>query len=75
VSGDRFPVGARFSAPVQTGLGAYRASYTMGTEYFPGERGCKSTRAGVDHPPHLDERKSRAIPLLLPLGVSRPFIE
>jgi hypothetical protein len=25
------PVGARFSAPVQTGPGAYPASYTMGT--------------------------------------------
>jgi hypothetical protein len=27
-SGDRIPVGARFSAPVQTGPGAYPASYT-----------------------------------------------
>jgi hypothetical protein len=26
-----FPVGARFSAPVQTGPGAHPASYTMGT--------------------------------------------
>ena len=30
-SGDRNPVGARFSAPVQTGPGAHPASYTMGT--------------------------------------------
>jgi hypothetical protein len=30
-SGDRIPVGARFSAPVQTGPGAYPASYAMGT--------------------------------------------
>ena len=30
-SGDRIPVGARFSAPVQTGPGASPASYTMGT--------------------------------------------
>jgi hypothetical protein len=30
-SGDRIPVGARFSAPVQTGPGALPASYTMGT--------------------------------------------
>ena len=30
-SGDRMPVGARFSAPVHTGPGAYPASYTMGT--------------------------------------------
>src|SRR5215471_1360235 len=30
-SGDRIPVGARFSAPVQTGPGAHPASYTLGT--------------------------------------------
>ena len=35
-SGDRIPVGARFSAPVQTGPGAHAASYTMGTGVFPG---------------------------------------
>ena len=28
--------GARFSAPVQTGLGAHPASCTMGTGSFPG---------------------------------------
>jgi hypothetical protein len=33
-SGDRIPVGARFSAPVQTGPGAYAASYTVGTGSF-----------------------------------------
>jgi hypothetical protein len=31
-SGNRIPVGAKFSAPVHTGPGAYQASYTMGTE-------------------------------------------
>jgi len=30
-SGERIPVEARFSAPVQTGPGAYPAFYTMGT--------------------------------------------
>ena len=30
-SGDRIPVGARFSAAVQTGPGAHPASYAMGT--------------------------------------------
>jgi hypothetical protein len=29
-SGDQIPVGARFSAPVQTGPGAHPSSYTMG---------------------------------------------
>jgi hypothetical protein len=37
-SGDRIPVGARFSAPVQTGPEAHPASYTTGTGSFPGVR-------------------------------------
>ena len=47
-SGDRIPVGARFSAPVQTGPGAHPASCTMGTGSFPG---VKSGR-GVTLTPH-----------------------
>jgi len=35
-SGDRIPVEARFSAPVQTGPGPHAASCTMGTGFFPG---------------------------------------
>jgi hypothetical protein len=35
-SGGRILVGARFSAPVQTGPGAHPASCTMGTGSFPG---------------------------------------
>ena len=35
-SGDRIPVEARFSAPVQTGPGAHPASCTMDTGSFPG---------------------------------------
>ena len=46
-SGDRIPVGARFSAPVQTCPGAHPASCTMGTGYFPG---VKWLEHGVDHP-------------------------
>jgi hypothetical protein len=34
-SGDRIPVEARFSAPVQTGPGAHPASCTIGTGSFP----------------------------------------
>jgi len=52
-SGDRIPVGVRFSAPVQTGPGAYPASCTMGTGSF---LGVKSSR-GVTLTPH---------PLLVP---------
>ena len=47
-SGDLIPVGARFSAPVQTGPGAHLTSYTMGTRSFPG---VKQPGRGVDHPP------------------------
>jgi len=32
----RIPMGARFSAPVQTGPGAHPASCTMGTGFFSG---------------------------------------
>ena len=52
-SGDRIPVGARFSAPIHTGLGAHPASYTMGTGSFPG---VKRPGRVVDHPPHLAPR-------------------
>jgi hypothetical protein len=58
-------VGARFSAPVQTGLGAHPASCTMGTGSFPG---VESGR-GVTLTPHSrlvprSGKQSRAIPLL-----------
>ena len=46
-SGDRIPVGARFSVPIQTGPGNHPASYTMGTGFFPG---LKWPGRGVDHP-------------------------
>jgi hypothetical protein len=46
-SGDRIPVGAKFSAPVHTGPRAHPASYTMGTLSFPG---VKRPGLGVDHP-------------------------
>ena len=48
-SADRIPVGARFSAPVQTCPGAHPASCTMGTESLFGE--VKRPRRGVNHPP------------------------
>ena len=47
-SGDRIPVGARFSAPVQTGSVAHPTFYTVGTWSFPG---LKRPGRGVDHPP------------------------
>jgi hypothetical protein len=41
-------LGARFSAPVQTGPGSHQASYTIGTGSFPG---VKWPERGVDYPP------------------------
>jgi hypothetical protein len=44
----KIPVGARFSAHVQTGPRAHPASCTMGTGYFPG---VKRPGRGADQPP------------------------
>ena len=49
-SGDRIPVGVRFSVSVQTGPGAHPASYTMGTKSFVG---VKRPGRGVDQPPPI----------------------
>jgi hypothetical protein len=43
---DQILVGARFSAPVQTGHGAHTVPYTTGIGSFPG---VKRPRRGVDH--------------------------
>ena len=54
-SGDRMPVGTRFSAPVQNGPGDHPASYTMDTGYFP-----EVLEPGLDHPlPSSAEAKER----------------
>ena len=63
-SGDRIPVEASFSAPVQTGPGSHPAYYTMGTGSF---LGVKRAGRGADHPPHLVLRLKKEysyIPLL-----------
>jgi hypothetical protein len=64
-SGDRIPVGVRFSAPVQTGPGAYPASCTMGT-------GVKRPGHGVDHPPPTSAEVEERVELYLysPCGLS-----
>ena len=70
-SGDRIPVGARLSVPVQIGPGAHPASCTMGTGSF---QEVKSGR-GVTLTPHpllmSWSLKRRAISLL-PLWAVRP---
>ena len=64
-------MGARFSAPVQTGPRTYPASCTMGTGSFPKDK----ERPGRDADPSLLlvpwSRKSTVIPLL-PLLAVRP---
>ena len=56
-------MGARFSAPVQTGPGAYPVSCTVGTRSF---LGVKRPESGVGHPPYLAPRswKCSVIPVL-----------
>jgi len=70
-TGDRIPVGARFSAPVQTDPGAHPATCTMGTGSFPGVKSGRVVTL-TPHPLLVPwSRKSRAIPLL-PLWAGRP---
>ena len=60
--GGRIPVGARFSAPVQTDPGADPASYTMGTGSF---LGVTWQGRGVDHPPHSSAEVKERVELYL----------
>jgi hypothetical protein len=62
-SGDRIPVGTRFSAPVQTGPGAHPASSTMGTGSFPEVKYGRGVLL-TSHPLLVPRsRKGRAVPL------------
>ena len=65
--------GARFSAPVQTGPGAYPAFCTMGTSSFPG---VKRPGSGADHPPPSKCRGQERVGLYLysPSGTSWPVM-
>ena len=53
-------MGARFSAPVQTGPEAHPAYFTMGTGSFPG---IKRPGRGVDHPPQSSAKGKERIEL------------
>jgi hypothetical protein len=66
-------VGARFSAPVQTGPGAHPASYTKGTGSSPA---VKRPGRGFDHPPPSSAEVKERVELNLysPSGSSWPFI-
>jgi len=71
-SKDRIAVGARFSAPVQTGPGSHPASCTMGTGSIPGVK-CGRGVTLTPHPLLVPwSRNSRDIPLL-PLWAVQPL--
>ena len=64
---------ARFSEPVQTGPGAHSASYTTGTESFPG---VKRPGRGVGHSPTYPAprlKKEYSYTSTSPLGLRGPF--
>ena len=65
--------GAKFSAPVQTDLGAYPASYAMDTGSFPG---VKRPERDVEHPPQSSAEVKERVELYLysPLWPSWSFV-
>jgi hypothetical protein len=73
LSGDRIPVGAKFSAPVKTGPEDHPASYTMGTGSFPW---VKQPGRGVDQPPPTNTEVKEGVELYVysPSGYSWPVL-
>jgi len=72
-SRDRIPMGARFSAPAQTGPEAHPTSYTVGTGSFPG---LKRLGRGVDHPRPSSAEVKESVKLYLysPSGPLLPVL-
>jgi len=56
-------LGARFSAPIQTGPRAHPAFYTVGTGSFSG---VKRLGCGIDHPPPSSAKVKESIELSAP---------
>ena len=63
-SGDRIPLGAKFSAPVQPGHEDHPASCTIRTGSFPGVNSSRGVTLNIHSLLVPLSRKSRAIPLL-----------
>jgi hypothetical protein len=61
-SGDRIPLGARFSAPVQNGPGVQPTSYTMGNVSFPE---VKRPGRSIDQPPPSSAEVKERVELYL----------
>jgi hypothetical protein len=55
-SGDRIPVEARFSSPVQTGPGTHPVSYTMGTRSLLGVKRPECDHQPLPSSPEVKER-------------------
>ena len=72
-SGDRIPLGVRFSALVKTGPRANSASCTLGTVSSPG---VKQPVRGLDHPPTSSVEVKERVELYLysPYGPSWSFL-
>jgi hypothetical protein len=62
-SGDRIPVEARLSAPVQTGPRTHPTSCKMGTGSL--SQGVKRPERGVDHPPPSSTEDKEIVELYL----------
>jgi hypothetical protein len=73
LSGDRIPVAARFSALAQTGPGAHRTPYTMGSWSFTG---LKRSGRDVDYPPPSSAEVQERVELYIysPSGPSWPVL-
>ena len=72
-SGDRIPLGTRFSTPVQTGPGAHPVYYTVGIGSLSPE--VKRPERDFHHPPHLAPRlkKEQSYSSTPPLGLRGLF--
>jgi hypothetical protein len=68
--GNESRLGARFSAPVQTGPGVHPALHTMGTGSFSG---VKWPERDVDHPPSSSAEVKERVELCLS-SPSRPSL-
>jgi len=70
--GDRIPVEAIFSAPIQTGTRAHPAPYTMDTGSSPG---VKRTERDVDYSLSSTEVKERVVVYIYYLSGPSCFIQ
>ena len=73
-SGDRIPVGTRFSTTVQTGPGAHPASCKMGTGSFPGGKVRPGRAADHSPPSSAAVMEEQSYTSTQPLGQTGPVM-